>query len=139
MFAERDAEEALARFTQGQLRYPRLIRVPWATARLAELERLRAAEYLVFVGAGGVERLQCLAAGAPRGEGWERAAHRLPGGDRAEQPKPSLLGDIASVATARQAKPRHERADERLVAAQELLQSSTVVVLRCTKQSVFVR
>ena len=93
----------------------------------------------MFVGAGGVHRLECLTAGAPRGEGRERTARGLPGGDRAQQPEPCLLGNIASVATAWQAKPPHDRADQRLVSAQELLQGSAFVVLSCTKQRVFVK
>ena len=91
------------------------------------------------MGAGGVERLECLTAGASRGEGGERTAPGLPGADRAQEPKPCLLGDIAAVATAWQAKPRHDRADQWLVATQQLLHGSTFMVLRCTKQRVFVK
>ena len=81
--------------------------------------------------------MQCLAAGASRGERWERTARGLPGVDRAKQRKPCLLGDIAAVATAWQVKPGYGRADQRLVAAQELLQGSTLMVLHCSEQRVF--
>ena len=90
------------------------------------------------MGAGGIERLQCLTAGASRGEGGERTACGFPGANRAQEADPCLLGDIAAVAAAWQAKPGHDCADQWLVAAQELVHGSTFVVLRRSEQRVFV-
>ena len=88
----------------------------------------------MLAGAGPVKRLDHLAASATRGERAERAAIRLPGADRAQQPQPGVLGELFAVAATRRAHARDDRADQRLVAAQQLLHGAPVVALRGIQQ-----
>ena len=88
----------------------------------------------MLAGASPVKRLDHLAASATRGERPERAAIRLPGADRAQQPQPGVLGELFPVAAIRRAHARDDRADQRLVAAQQLLHGAPVVALRGLQQ-----
>jgi hypothetical protein len=89
-------------------------------------------------GAGRVERLEGLAAGACGGERAERPAGRLPCPDRAQEPDPGFLGNIAAVTATRHPQPADGGADQRLVAAQQLLLSAPIIVLRGIQQRAFV-
>ncbi len=103
------------------------------------VHRERAVEQLVLTCAGGVERLERLAAGARGGERTERPAGRLPSADRGQQPDPGFLGNIAAVTATRHPQPADGGADQRLVAAQQLLLSAPIIVLRGIQQRAFVK
>jgi hypothetical protein len=75
---------------------------------------------------------------APGGKRAERPAGRLPCADCAQQPDPSLLGDIAGVTATREPHPADRGADQRFVSAQQLLLSVPIIVLRRMQQRRFV-
>ena len=97
------------------------------------------AEKLMLARADPVKCIGRLARDAPGGERGKRPAAGLPGTNCRDQPKPGLLGDVAAVTATRQPQPADGAADQRLVAAQQLFLSATVIALRRGKQRAFVK
>ena len=139
LLAERSIELALAGFAYAGRWHGVLKQLQRRFgARLVVVQRAGTGEELVLARAGRVQRFERLVAGAEAGEGAERPPRGLPGADRLQQAEPCLLRDVGALAAARQAQGGDDCADQRLVAAQQLLQRGMVVVLGCQQQRTLV-
>ena len=102
------------------------------------VQRQRSAEQLVLVRPGGAECGGRLGAHAVGGEREKRPASWLPGADRTEQRDPGFLDDVSPLAATGQPQATDDVANQRLVAAQQLLLGARVAALRGEEQCVFV-
>jgi hypothetical protein len=127
-------------------------RVPGARALLVEgsphervrgwwcgpVQRQGLAKRLVLASAGSTECARSLSPHTVSGERAKRTAVWLPGANRAQQGKPSLLSDVVAIATAGQTKPPDRVANQRLVAAQKHLLRPAIPALCGAQKRPFV-
>lgn len=108
-------------------------------ARIGLIKPKGATQDPVLVGGGGVERMQDLILHAAARKGSECSPLGPPGLDGMQEADARLLRDVVAVDAAGQREAANGRAQQRPVAAQQLLLRAPVVALGCQQQRALVK